>query len=76
MTGILDNRGTLHFEGDVRAETLGRIMGPDLFGQFLTVVEVTHDEVTGVTTARLLPTRQDDLDNLDPSGSRTTRLDP
>ena len=40
---IHDNRRTLRYPGDVEAETLGRIMGPNTLGEHLTVVETFYD---------------------------------
>ncbi len=72
-----DNRRTLRYPGNVEAETRGRIMGPNTFGERLTVVEVFFDEELDTTTCRLQPTRQDDVDHLDTSamGPRTTLYD-
>lgn len=74
---IHDNRRTLRYPGDARADTLGRIMGPNTFGELMTVVEVFYDEEIDRTICRLQPTRQVDLDMLDPDaiGRRTTRYD-
>lgn len=74
---IHDNRRTLRYPGNVEAAALGQIIGPNTFGELLTVVESFYDEELNTTICRLQPTRQDDLDTLDPNvfGRRTTRYD-
>ena len=78
-TGVFDNRRTLHFEGDNADRLVGRVMGPTLQREQWTVTEAVYDPATNVTTARLLPTTQPDVDALDPSCppqfQRTTNRD-
>ena len=83
-----DNRGRMHYRGD-RTNSLGRIMGPNLFGEQMTVSEATYDQETDTTTLVMQPTLPTDLETLEMeteirpdfdqllpvNPSRTTRFD-
>lgn len=39
----------LNYSGDRTAEAVGKVMGPNLLGEYLTVVDAVYDEATGKT---------------------------
>lgn len=57
MTG----HGELHYPGDVRADTVARVMGPTLLGQWLICYHAEYNPSTDITTAHMRPATTDEL---------------
>jgi len=56
------NARELHYPGDCTDGLVGRVMGPTMPGQWLTVVAADYDETTDRTTAHLRPSTKPEVD--------------